>query len=301
MELMTMETLFNKVGLDYKSMEKNTFYDVSDKNVKIKCFSHKDNKVEMKKVLSVVRKDDAFVYQIVSKSGDILLECSGNHRIWDEDKHEYIHVQELQSGVALNSTGDKIEFFVRKTEELSPIVDLEVEDNSNYFTNGILSHNTTAGGNALKFYASIRLKFSKIGTIETGSGDNKEKTSVRTRVEAVKNKTAAPFKKAEFIISFGKGIDNEAAYFDAIIERGLVQVKGAGWYSIDGKNVAQGTTKLKAYFEENPEIYERLKSAVMNNTSAVPAKEEPVEANNMTDDEIAESVEEEVGEFPAKG
>ena len=163
------------------------------------------------------------------------------------------------------------------------------------------SPETTAGGNALKFYASIRLKFSRIGTIETGSGDNKEKTSVRTRVEAVKNKTAAPFKKAEFIISFGKGIDNEAAYFDAIIERGLVQVKGAGWYSIDGKNVAQGTTKLKAYFEENPEIYERLKNAVMNNTSVTPSKEESVEANNMTDDEIAESVEEEFGEFPAKG
>ena len=128
------------------------------------------------------------------------------------------------------------------------------------------------------------MKFSKIGTIETGSGDNKEKTSVRTRVEAVKNKTAPPFRKAEFMISFGKGIDNEAAFFDAIIERGLVQTKGAGWYSLDGKNIAQGATKLREYFENHPEVYEKLKKQVMdgnkasqNESKAIPQDDDPDE------------------------
>lgn len=164
------------------------------------------------------------------------------------------------------------------------------------------SPETTAGGNALKFYASIRLKFSKIGTIETGTGDNKEKTSVRTRVEAVKNKTAPPFRKAEFIISFGKGIDNEAAFFDAIIERGLVQTKGAGWYSLDGKNIAQGTTKLREYFDNNPEVYNKLKQQVFDGdkTSKEVTKDEPLESETMTDEEIGNVVEEEVGEIPAK-
>lgn len=281
-------------------MEKNVFYDVSDKNISIKSFNHKTGKNEMKKILSFVRKDDAIVYHLVTKAGNILLKCSGAHRIWDERTNSYQQVENIESGYVLTTSGKKIEFFSKKTEETSPIVDLEVEGNENYFTNGILSHNTTAGGNALKFYASIRLKFSKIGTIETGSGDNKEKTSVRTRVEAVKNKTAPPFRKAEFIISFGKGIDNEAAFFDAIIERGLVQTKGAGWYSLDGKNIAQGATKLREYFENHPEVYEKLKKQVMDGNKASQNESKATLQDDDPDEKAVELFDDEVGEIPAK-
>lgn len=281
-------------------MEKNVFYDVSDKNISIKSFNHKTGKNEMKKILSFVRKDDAIVYHLVTKAGNILLKCSGAHRIWDERTNSYQQVENIESGYVLTTSGKKIEFFSKKTEETSPIVDLEVEGNENYFTNGILSHNTTAGGNALKFYASIRLKFSKIGTIETGSGDNKEKTSVRTRVEAVKNKTAPPFRKAEFIISFGKGIDNEAAFFDAIIERGLVQTKGAGWYSLDGKNIAQGATKLREYFENHPEVYEKLKKQVMDGNKASQNESKAILQDDDPDEKAVELFDDEVGEIPAK-
>lgn len=281
-------------------MEKNVFYDVSDKNISIKSFNHKTGKNEMKKILSFVRKDDAIVYHLVTKAGNILLKCSGAHRIWDERTNSYQQVENIESGYVLTTSGKKIEFFSKKTEETSPIVDLEVEGNENYFTNGILSHNTTAGGNALKFYASIRLKFSKIGTIETGSGDNKEKTSVRTRVEAVKNKTAPPFRKAEFIISFGKGIDNEAAFFDAIIERGLVQTKGAGWYSLDGKNIAQGATKLREYFENHPEVYEKLKKQVMDGNKASQNESKAIPQDDDPDEKAVELFDDEVGEIPAK-
>lgn len=159
---------------------------------------------------------------------------------------------------------------------------------------------TTPGGLALRYYSSIRLKFSRMKTIETGSGDNKEKTSVRARVEAVKNKTAPPFRKAEFIIAFGKGIDNEASFFDAIIEKGLVQTKGAGWYSLDGKNIAQGTIKLKEFFEKNPEVYNRLKKQVIEGDSTSAVQETSIEAEDMTDNEIGDAVEEEIGEFPEK-
>lgn len=281
-------------------MEKNVFYDVSDKNISIKSFNHETGKNEMKKILSFVRKDDAIVYHLVTKAGNILLKCSGAHRIWDERTNSYQQVENIESGYVLTTSGKKIEFFSKKTEETSPIVDLEVEGNENYFTNGILSHNTTAGGNALKFYASIRLKFSKIGTIETGSGDNKEKTSVRTRVEAVKNKTAPPFHKAEFIISFGKGIDNEAAFFDAIIERGLVQTKGAGWYSLDGKNIAQGATKLREYFENHPEVYEKLKKQVMDGNKASQNESKAIPQDDDPDEKAVELFDDEVGEIPAK-
>lgn len=301
MKLMKMEDLFKTAGLCYQSMEKNVFYDVSDKNISIKSFNHKTGKNEMKKILSFVRKDDAIVYHLVTKEGNILLKCSGAHRIWDERTNSYQQVENIESGYVLTTSGKKIEFFSKKTEGTSPIVDLEVEGNENYFTNGILSHNTTSGGNALKFYASIRLKVSKIGTIESGSGDDKEKTSIRTRVEAVKNKTAPPFQRGEFIVTFGKGIDNEAAYFDAIIEKGLVQTKGAGWYAIDGKNVAQGTTKLKAYFEQNPDVYAKLKQQLVNSTSAeketAHKADSTPDASNMTDEQIADKVTEEMGEI----
>lgn len=162
---------------------------------------------------------------------------------------------------------------------------------------------TTSGGNALKFYASIRLKFSKIGTIESGTGDNKEKTSVKTRVEAVKNKVAPPFKRGEFIITFGKGIDNEAAYFNAIIEKGLVQTKGAGWFSIDGKNIAQGTAKLKLYFEEHPEVYEKLKKMIDNGFGNEGSSEETKQPsqNSKQDLDFEDSdISEEVGEISSK-
>lgn len=142
---------------------------------------------------------------------------------------------------------------------------------------------TTPGGNALKFYASIRLKVRKSGTIETGSGDAKEKTSVRTVVEAVKNKTAPPFRKAEFIISFGKGIDNEASYFEAIVNSGLIQSKGAGWFSYEGKNIAQGTVKLKQWFAENPDVYEELKRKLKSKNEAQFKKQD-----RMVDGELEE-------------
>lgn len=159
------------------------------------------------------------------------------------------------------------------------------------------SPETTAGGVAIKFYASIRLKVSRIGTIESGTGEDKTKTSIRARVEAVKNKTAPPFRRGEFIITFGKGIDNEASFFNAIIEKGLVQSKGAGWYYIDGKSVAQGTTKLKAYFEQNPDVYNRLKAQLQTERQEVLIPETAPETSEEQSD--APPVVEEMGEIGA--
>lgn len=163
---------------------------------------------------------------------------------------------------------------------------------------------TTSGGNSLKFYASIRLKFSKAGNIEVGPEGNKEKVSIKTRVECVKNKTAPPFKKAEFIITFGKGIDNEAGLFEAILESGLIEKKGGGYMYIDGVKVAQGIPKLKEYFEANPIEYEKLKKKMEAMPKTTPKPETKVsdepDAETMSDEEIVEKVVEEAGEIGAK-
>ncbi|MBQ4479152.1 MAG: hypothetical protein II943_00765 [Victivallales bacterium] len=258
-------------------MEKNIPYDVSGMGIRIRSYNHQTGSVEMRQVLSLVRKGDSAVYELVTKAGDIILKCSGGHRIWDEEAKEYHHIHEIESGTALNSSGEKVEFLVRKTNSVEPIVDLEVEGNANYFTNGILSHNTTPGGKALKFYASVRLKFTKLKALEEGSGDNKQKVGVRTRVEAVKNKTFPPYRRGEFIITFGKGIDDEAAVFQAIIETGLVGTKAGGWYTLDGQNIARGLPALHDYYAANPAVYERLKAALRAKTVTPPA-DAPVSA-----------------------
>lgn len=228
-------------------------YDVSDKDIKIKCFNHEKDEIEFKKILGLIRKEDTNIYHLVTKSGDILLRCSGAHRIYDYDKKKYCHVEDIESGKALSKNGETIEFFAKKTKEIEAIVDMEVEDNANYFTNGILSHNTTPGGKALKFYTSIRLKISKIGNLDEGTGVNKERVGINVRVECVKNKTAPPFKREEGVIIFGKGFDNESARIEALVKSGIVERRGAGWLYYEDERIIQGIGNLKGWLEDNPE------------------------------------------------
>lgn len=154
-------------------------------------------------------------------------------------------------------------------------------------------NSTTSGGTALRYYDSIRIKLSKIGTVDEGSGDVKEKVAVRIKAETVKNKVFPPFKKSEFIISFGKGIDNEASVIEGIIEKGIVQKKGA-WIAYEGENIAQGMTKFKELLSQKPELYEEMKKKLedkLKGTTPIEVvKEEKIDAENMTDEEIVSEV-----------
>lgn len=115
------------------------------------------------------------------------------------------------------------------------------------------SPETTSGGNALKFYSSVRLDVRRTGSVKSGD----EITGNETRVKVVKNKVAPPFRQADFQITYGEGIDWRAEVIDLAIERGLLQKNGA-WYALDGRNVAQGARQMKAYLVENPEIADWL-------------------------------------------
>ena len=299
MELMTMENLFAKAGLNWKSMEKNVLYDIADKNIRIKSYNHEKKCNEMSRILGLIRKDDAVMYNLITKSGDILLKCSGNHRIWDSKANEYYHVQDIESGNALNSNGEIVEFFVKKTNEVIPIVDMSVEGNTNYFTNGILSHNTSAGGKALRYYASIRLQLKLGQKIKEKSGNEEVVRAVEINATTAKNKTAAPFQKTKFQIVFGKGIDNDAGILEMAIANGIIVKKG-GWFSYDGENIAQGLPNVRTYLEEHPDAYEEIKRKVSESISPSAAEtvETGIEADAMTDEEIANSADDdtEVGE-----
>ncbi len=116
---------------------------------------------------------------------------------------------------------------------------------------------TTSGGNALKFYASIRLDVRRIGNIK----DGEESTGSRTRVKVVKNKCAPPFRQAEFDIMFNEGISREGDVLDRAAELGLVEKSGT-WFGFEGQRIGQGRENAKRFLRENPAVYERLTEQV---------------------------------------
>jgi recombination protein RecA len=108
---------------------------------------------------------------------------------------------------------------------------------------------TTTGGNALKFYSSVRLDIRRIGTIKEGQ----EVVGNRTRVKVVKNKLSPPFREAEFDIMYGEGISRTGELLDMGVEEGIIDKSGA-WYSYDGERMGQGRNNVKEFFKANPDI-----------------------------------------------
>lgn len=116
---------------------------------------------------------------------------------------------------------------------------------------------TTPGGNALKFYSSVRLDIRRIGNIK----DGQEVVGSRTRVRVVKNKVAPPFKDAEFDIMYGEGISSSGDLLDMAAETGVVDKSGA-WYSYDKERIGQGRENAKQFLREHPDISARIRVRV---------------------------------------
>ena len=116
---------------------------------------------------------------------------------------------------------------------------------------------TTTGGNALKFYASVRLDIRRIGQIKDGD----ESTGNQTRVKVVKNKVAPPFRKAEFDIMYGEGISRSGEIVDLGVEFGIVKKSGS-WYSYGETKIGQGRESAKECMRENPELAERIETEI---------------------------------------
>lgn len=113
---------------------------------------------------------------------------------------------------------------------------------------------TTTGGRALKFYASVRLDVRRIETLKNKEG---EMIGNKTRVKVMKNKVAPPFKEAEFDIMYGKGIDRTGEIIDEGVKLGIVDKSGA-WFSYNGERLGQGRENSKTYLNENPEVKEEI-------------------------------------------
>jgi recombination protein RecA len=119
------------------------------------------------------------------------------------------------------------------------------------------SPETTTGGNALKFYASVRLDIRRTGTIKRGD----EAVGNETKVKVVKNKVAPPFKTAEFDILFGEGISRQGEIIDMGVNAKVIEKSGA-WYAYNGEKIGQGRDNAREFLKENPELRVEIENKV---------------------------------------
>src|SRR5208282_3465516 len=126
---------------------------------------------------------------------------------------------------------------------------------------------TTTGGNALKFYSSVRLDIRRIGAIK----DRDEVVGNQTRVKVVKNKVAPPFKQVEFDIMYGQGISKVGELLDLGVKAGIVEKSGS-WFSYDSQRIGQGRENAKAFLKANPDIAGKIEAAIRQNAGLITEK-----------------------------
>ncbi len=126
------------------------------------------------------------------------------------------------------------------------------------------SPETTTGGNALKFYASVRLDIRRIGAIK----DREEVVGNQTRVKVVKNKVAPPFKQVEFDIMYGEGISKVGELVDLGVKAGVVEKSGA-WFSYDSQRLGQGRENAKTFLKQNPDVANKIEAAIRSNSGLI--------------------------------
>lgn len=137
---------------------------------------------------------------------------------------------------------------------------------------------TTTGGNALKFYASVRLDIRRIGAIK----DRDEVVGNQTRVKVVKNKVAPPFRQVEFDIMYGEGVSKMGELIDLGVKAGIVEKSGA-WFSYDSQRLGQGRENAKQFMRDNPDIADEIEASIRQNAGLI--AEQILEGEPVNDDE----------------
>lgn len=227
-----MENLFKKANLSYKEMKPFEFYDISDKKLYTSSYNEDTKKVEKKQILGLVYKGEFPIYELRTKSGDIILKGSPNHKIFDAAKNDYFELKDIETATLLDKALNHIDAVVVKTDKTDHIVDISVEGNENYFSNGVLSHNT--GGYALKYVASTLNRVRKIENLTEGS----KIVGIHMQVRNYKNKTGIPFRECEMDLYYKGGFDSTGEFVDFLYEFAedprllkLVDCRSKGYYN----------------------------------------------------------------------
>ena len=146
------------------------------------------------------------------------------------------------------------------------------------------SPETTTGGNALKFYASVRLDIRRIGAIK----ERDEVVGNQTRVKVVKNKLAPPFKQVEFDIMYGEGVSKNGELIDLGVKAGVVEKSGS-WFSYDSQRIGQGRENAKIFLKANPDIAAKIEAQVRQNAGVIAEIIMVEPEKDDDDDEAAEA------------
>jgi recombination protein RecA len=175
--------------------------------------------------------------------------------------HAPLTVESLADRRVLRAVPSKItKCYVKPATRSTHRFDLEVEGQHTYLADGVVVHNspeTTTGGRALKFYASIRLDIRRQDAIKIGT----ESVGVRTKVKVVKNKLAPPFREAEFDVMYGEGISRSGTVLDAGVEQGVIETSGT-WYSYKNERIGQGRDNARKWLQENPTVLADLEAKI---------------------------------------
>jgi len=269
MKIGSIAKLFSELGYDWEKMPINEKIDVSNKECYIQSYDTVNNEIVHKLVKNIIRKSNSIGYN-VELSNDKSFACTGKHLLlvpstggnkWASA--EELYQECLSSGYIYCVTGpnsnDLLETHIEKLQSNIPVLDLEVEETNCYFSEGLISHNTmfgspetVSGGNALKFYSSMRVRVSRLAAGSDGVTTN------RTKVKFVKNKLGVPFGEAEFNLVFGQGIDRTAEIIEQAASHGIIN-QSSSWYEYAG-NRTQGIQAMLDLLNTNPELLEEIES-----------------------------------------
>ena len=269
MELMSLDTFVKKVNLERDKFQPGDIFDIQDLGYYTNSFNFETREIEKKKILNIKYQGLKEVFEIRTKEGLVLLKTSSNHHLYDFEKMDWIEVGKeefVTLKINLKNNEDLVKCVIVKTNESKPMYDLEIEDNHNYFTNGILSKNCT-GGYAVNFYPSSRFRVTPKEQI-TRSG---EIIGITMKIKNYKNKTGIPFRECLLDVyfrdgeDFKSGIDGEGQYIDMLVELGEITQHGAWYYYHEGKEDMQrfqGMAGTRTWFKEHPDEFAKAKKVV---------------------------------------
>ena len=278
-------------------MKQRQIIDVSNKNIEVLSYNFKTSKNEFNKVLKLVRKPNSKIY--IFKTEKDTLEFTGDHEIYVkmstdleggffEISHCFKMLKKYPNLLVKEQNGNWSNFTITKTDIEKPIFDIEVDKVHNFYTGNILSHNTmfgdprtTQGGHALKFYTDVRIEVSK-----TLAKEGTDAYGNITKIKAIKNKMAPPFKSVDFEIVFGVGIDRIGEIIQIGNDFEILRKYG--------KNITYGETKylveeFRTLLEDNEEFFDKLRQDIIDAINSI-EKEVANEINEIENEDFIQEI-----------
>lgn len=273
-------------NIDCESMKEKEIVDVEEHGIEVLSFNIKNKENEFRKVNKVVRKPDSYTYTFLV--GNDKIEVTKDHMFYIKiDKEptymEVSHIIKMFNKNKIHILNIDNEFVsiskIEKSDKKYPIYDMEVDGNNNFYTSGYLSHNTmfgnpevVCGGNALKFYASVRLDIRRSITTKNSVMEDGVKMGNQVTVKVVKNKVSPPFRQCEFDILYGEGIDSYGELVKMALDLGMIQKSGT-WFSYNDTKLGQGVLGAIQFLKEDSKMCEEIKERVIE--SYTPLEFEP--------------------------